>query len=70
MIRQTAGDLYVEIPWHGIVALVPCRRVNRATDPVGVYVGEDGSVYRSMVPADAHIWAQVVQPSHTPASVP
>ena len=37
--------IFAEISHRGVTALVPCRRINRVTDPHAVYILEDGSLW-------------------------
>lgn len=39
--------IFAEITRSGVTALVPCRRLNRITDPCGVYILADGSLWMS-----------------------
>ena len=55
------AELFVEIEQNGWTVLVPCRRVNRCTDPTGVYILADGSVWSSSETAPQPIVAEVVR---------
>ena len=55
------AELFVEVEHQGWTVLVPCRRVNRRTDPAGVYILADGSVWTSPEPVPQPIVAEVVR---------
>ncbi|MCY0864880.1 MAG: hypothetical protein OWQ57_08020, partial [Sulfobacillus sp.] len=53
-------ELYCEVTVQMIPALVPCRWLSHMSDPFGVYVLEDGSLWRSAWPQHVAIYAAVV----------
>ena len=55
-------ELLVKIQQGSLHALVPCRRVNRATDPHGVYILEDGTLWTTADPvASSPVMAEVLR---------
>lgn len=43
--KTAAGEMYLEVCYRGIVALVPCRRKTDVLHPDRVYVLEDGRLW-------------------------
>ena len=67
-----APPLYAALTCGDVDLLVGCRRISRIEDPTAAYILADGTIWRSVgqtAPPQA-VWGQVVQPVHTPASVP
>ena len=65
VLRQPTRDrveLLVKIQQGSLHALVPCRRVTRATDPHGVYILEDGTLWTTADPvASSPVMAEVLR---------
>jgi hypothetical protein len=56
-------ELVVAVDWAGITVYVPCRRVNRITDPQRYYIAADGTLYQSAaLEVPPPVWAEVWTP--------
>lgn len=55
-------EWYAELIYDDLPVLVPCRRVNRESDPYGIYILDDGSIWRSAWPRAGSIMGEVIRP--------
>ena len=60
-VSRNKAEIFMEVHHQGWVVLVPCRRVNRITDPQGVYILEDGSVWMNADEAPHPVVAELIR---------